>query len=106
VTEVIEEKPVGAFVRRPKGDLWWRGPLHFAIHIFIGTAIFGVIALAAVGLALLTAWVKTLSYDGQPVASSLLVGGLLVGEYAVFGVDLVLFLIFLARTAWRMAKEL
>lgn len=106
MTEAIKEKPVGTVARYPKGDPWWRGPLHFAIHVFVGTAIFGIVALAAVGLAFLTAWVKTLTYGGQPVVSSLLIGGLIIGEYAVFGVDLTLFLIFLARTAWRMSKEL
>ena len=106
MTEAVREKAVDDLTRRPKEDTWWRGPLHFAIHIFVGTVIFGIVALAAVLLALLTAWFKALTYDEQPIASSLLVGGLVVGEYAVFGVDLVLFLIFLARTAWRMAKEL
>lgn len=106
MAEVVRENAVGNLTRRPNGDPWWRGPLHFAIHIFVGTAIFGIVALAAVGLAFLTAWAKTLTYDGQPIASSLLLGGLIVGEYCVFGVDLVLFLVFLGRTAWRMAKEL
>lgn len=97
-------QPVG--VQPSEGSPWWRVPLRFSIHIFAGTAIFGVLALAAVGLAFLTAWVKTLTFASQPIAGPLLINGLIVGEYAVFGIDLLLFLVFLGKTASRMFKEL
>jgi hypothetical protein len=86
--------------------LWWEGPFHVAIHIVVGTGIFGVVALAAIGLAFLTAWAKTLTYEGEHVAGSLLVWGLMVGEYTLFAVDLLLFLVFLAKTSMRMSREL
>jgi hypothetical protein len=50
--------------------------------------------------------VKALSFASQPVAGPLLINGLIIGEYGVFGIDLLLFLVFLGKTAFRMFKEL
>ena len=45
-------------------------------------------------------------FGERPIVEVFLVYGLKVGEYALFGIDLILFLVFLAKTSWRMVKEL
>ncbi len=78
----------------------WRVPLEFAIHAIIGSAIFGIIAMAALGVNL--GVVKLEAYGTDKV----IVLGLKAAEYAIFGVDLVLFFVFLFRTALRTVKRL
>lgn len=84
----------------------WRRPLLFALHVVYGTLTFGTIAVAAIGLAYLTAWADGLYLDDQKVASGLLIMGLRAGEYALFLLDILLFFIFLSREAWRFVRDL
>ena len=74
---------------------WWVGPWEFAVHVFVGTLIFGVIALPAVGLDFA---VTFLTHKG--VSSGVLVI-LRVAEYGLLITDVVLLFIFL----WRAFKR-
>jgi hypothetical protein len=78
----------------------WRVPWQFFVHIIVGTSIFAIIAMAAffssIGVAKLEA------YHQDPVIFL----GLRAGEYALFVVDLVLFFVFLCRTAMRTIRNL
>lgn len=78
----------------------WRVPWEFAIHAVIGTSIFVIIALAAV---LLSVGVVKLEKNDIDVV---IIVGLKAAEYAIFGVDLILFGVFLWRTAKRTIKRL
>ena len=79
---------------------WWQAPWQFAVHAVVGLLIFTVIASAAVALDL---FVRSLESHR---VNSLIVWGLRVGEYALFLADLLLFLVFIWRTARRTLKEL
>jgi len=79
---------------------FWRVPWEFAVHALVGTSIFAIIAAAAVLLDLI---VRKLGAYG---ISHVFLLGLKAGEYALFGVDLVLFGVFLWRTAERTIKRL
>lgn len=72
--------------------------MDFGIHAVVGTLVFAVIAVPALLLDLAQAHLWTTS----PMISA----GLQLGEYALFAVDLALFLIFLGRNAWKTARKL
>jgi hypothetical protein len=95
VLEGTSAKPTS----NPKPDEpWWHPVRDFAIHVTVGLLIFALIATPA----LLIDWcLARLSIKTVP-----LVWGLRIGEYAIFGADLVLFLVFLVRTVWRTGKRL
>jgi hypothetical protein len=84
--------------KRPAWAHVWRAPKEFCVHIVSGAAIFVVLALVAVGLAFLVAWLKTLDFNGKPVIGELIIGGLTFAEHALFGADLLLLVLFLLRT--------
>lgn len=42
---------------------WWRPLWEFLIHVLVGTAIFLVVALAAVALSLFVNWLEALKID-------------------------------------------
>lgn len=92
-SEIVRQHALG-------GGAFWRVPWQFAIHAIVGTSIFLIIALAAVGLEI--AVHKLESYG----VGKVVIIGLKAGEYALFAVDLVLFGIFLMRTASRTIKQL
>jgi len=81
-------------------DKWWFPLWEFLVHVVVGTVIFVVIAAPAVGLNLLVAYLATLSV-GWPI-----ILGLEISEYALFVVDIGLYLVFLARTGWRTIQKL
>jgi len=83
-----------------EGTSYWRIPWQFAVHALVGTSIFAIIATPAVFLELA---VHTLKIYGSGIV---IIFGLKAAEYALFGVDLVLFGIFLWRTARRTINNL
>jgi hypothetical protein len=78
----------------------WRAPAEFAIHAVIGICMFAIIASAAVPLDLL---VTTLVVHH---ISWMIIFGLRTAELMLLVSDLVLFLVFLWRTAGRIVKHL
>jgi hypothetical protein len=88
-----------AVVAQPAAQLW-RVVWEFGVHAFVGTLIFGIIAGFAVGLELAVRMLR--SYG----TGSLILFGLEAAEYALFGVDLLLFGVYLFRTARRTIKQL
>jgi hypothetical protein len=81
-------------------DAFWRVPWEFAVHALVGTFIFSIIAAAAV---LLDWGVGILSTKG---VGRVIIVGLEGAEYGLFLIDLVLFGVFLWRTAGRTIKKL
>lgn len=87
------QHPDSSWRREP---FWWMGPVEFLGHVVGGLLIFGTIAAAAV---LIDVAVQQLAMLG---VSSIILKGLTLAEFALFGVDLVLFLIFIIRAAFRL----
>jgi hypothetical protein len=67
----------------------------FVIHALVGVVIFLVIAAAAAAIAVIVEWLESHKFD--PV----LIIMLHVAEYGALGMDVVLFLVFMARAASR-----
>ena len=79
----------------------WLYPIwEFTVHICIGTFFFLIIAISAVGLNLLVNWLISLN------VSIFIIRGLQVAEYFLFGIDIVLYIIFLAGTSWNTMHKL
>ena len=79
---------------------WW-SPLHeFAVHACTGTLVFCIIAIPAIGIGFVVKWLSGL---GVP---DVILNGIVLGEYALFGVDLALFIYFLFVSAYRAARKL
>ena len=93
--ESVEPGPPGPPANRP--GLWpvW----DFAVHVAVGTLIFLVIAAAAFALDVMNRRLQDFGVD--PFIGY----GLKVAEYAVFATDLLLFLVFLAKTGVRAARS-
>jgi hypothetical protein len=70
------------------------------VHIMVGTLVFVVIALAAVGLDFIVGWLS------KTETSIIIIRGLQAAEYFLFLVDLILFFVFVWRTAYRTLKRL
>jgi hypothetical protein len=81
-------------------DPWWIPLVAFAVHVFVGTGIFLLIGAAAVGLDLFMKWLEGLG------ASAYIIAGLMVAKIALFGADVLLFLIYLANTSWEFVRGL
>jgi hypothetical protein len=79
---------------------FYRAPLEFIIHTLVGALIFAIVTLPAVGLD-----VFTRSLEAKHV-SIVITEGVHVAEYCLFGSDLLLFLVFLVKTCWRVGKKL
>jgi hypothetical protein len=75
-------------------------PWHLLIHFLSGTIVFVVVALLAVGLSILVHYFSSIGI------SLFIVYGLQVAEYLLFVVDLLLFVVFVLRTAWRTLKKI
>ena len=71
----------------------------FGVHVAVGTLIFVVIAAAAFALDIINRSLQGFGVD--PFIGY----GLKVAEYAVFATDLLLFLVFLAKTGVRAARR-
>jgi len=89
-----------ASVEASQRSEWWRAPAQFTLHILTGTFLFVVIACAAASLALLVALFERNNLD------RVLVWGLKLAEYFLFGFDVLFFLVFLWRSAIRASREL
>lgn len=74
--------------------------MEFLIHVSLGTAIFLLIGLPAVALDTIVKWLS------KRDVSDFVIWGLKGAEYLAFGVDLVLYGVFILRTGWRAAKKL
>jgi hypothetical protein len=81
---------------------FWHAPLEFLIHAFVGTLIFLIIAVFAILLERIAHKVNKDIVD----IDQLIYIGLKAAEYALFLVDLLLYCVFLYRTASRTLKRL
>ncbi len=81
-------------------EVWWFPLWRFMIHAIVGTGIFILIATPAVFLNLIVQWLEEIRVTVWILA------GLQIAEYSLFLVDLVLFLVFLAKTASRTIPRL
>lgn len=79
---------------------WWEPIWTFAVHAVVGLLIFAVVAAGAILLNV------AVNYLEQKKIALPLIYGLVFAEYLLFGVDLILFVIFVIRAAKRAAKEL
>ena len=79
---------------------WWAPLVEFAVHVTVGTAIFLVIAVPAVLLDLATGWLKAQGLH------ELISGGLVGMKFVLFGLDLALFMVYLANASWKFLKKL
>jgi len=79
---------------------WWFPLWEFLTHVVVGTCIFVIIGMPAVGLDILVRWLS-----GQGI-NNIVIYGLKIGEYTLFFIGLGLFVIFLVRTAWQTYKKL
>lgn len=81
--------------------LWWAPILEFLIHAIVGTILFILIALPAIGLNLLIHLFQTeLALNPLVILSFTLV------EYAILSSDLFLFAVFIVRSTSRTMKLL
>ena len=74
---------------------WWAPIWEFCVHVMIGTSLFVLIGIPAVGLSLI------ISSLGDSGASKFILWGLTGCEYLLFGADLILFAVFIVRQAWK-----
>jgi hypothetical protein len=79
---------------------FWHAPLEFVVHATVGTLIFGIVAIPAI---FLDRALNMLEAHGIGIV---IIAGLKMAEYALFGSDLCLFFIFLWRTAKRISAKL
>ena len=92
---IVNQETTSLNAPTSRSTLW-----ELLVHIITGTMVFVAIALAAVGLNFLVRW---LSEGG---VSQFIIWGLEFAEYFLFVVDLILFTVFVARTAIRTLKKL
>lgn len=84
--------------RRPRSELWviW----FFLVHVLVGTALFAVIYVPAIGLNLLVKELIRLNISlGLIVICQ-------ISEYALVGIGTIMYLYFLVKVAIRHMKEL
>ncbi len=75
-------------------------PGRLLVHFLTGTFVFAVVGLLAVGLSVF------IDYLGRIGINSFIIWGLRIAEFLLFVVDLLLFIVFVLRTAWRTLKDL
>ena len=80
----------------------WRAPWEFAVHAFVGTSIFGIIAVPAIALEILLKELQKLYHD----IDLIVIFGLKTGSYLLFITDIGLFTVFLWRAAKRALQNL
>ena len=80
---------------------FWRAPLEFAVHAVVGTCIFAIIAGPEV---LLQFALEQL--ESRHLIDNVIIVGLKAAEYALFTTGLMLYGIFLWRTAKRTVQHL
>lgn len=74
---------------------WWAPIWEFLIHVLIGTSLFILIGIPAVGLNFI---ISQLEDSG---ASQFILWGLTLCEYLLFSADLILFSVFIVRQTWK-----
>jgi len=79
---------------------WWFPLWEFLIHVTVGTGIFVLIGTPAIMLDRLIHWLSTKNI------SIFIIYGLKFSEYTLFIADIILFFVFIARTAWRTLRRL
>jgi hypothetical protein len=79
---------------------FWRAPLEFAVHALVGTVIFAIVAGPAIFLEV------ALDQLEAHHVGILITTVLRLLEYLIFTLDVVLFSVFLLRTAWQTLKNL
>ena len=82
------------------GRVWWHPLWEFLIHVLVGTGLFVIIYMPAVGLNLLIQWLASLN------VSYVLILILVGAEYLLVLADSVLLAVFLYKTTSRTCKEL
>ena len=81
---------------------WWFPVYKFFVHVVVGTIIFLIIAIAAVGISCLVHYLEQIGID------SFICIVLRIVEYLLFVADIVCFIIFLivsVRNLWRELWE-
>jgi hypothetical protein len=73
----------------------------FAVHMFVGSAVFVAVGLVAVALGLFVSWM-----DGQQHVPKAIVATTHWLEYGLFAGDASLFAIFIVRSTWLHGKEM
>lgn len=86
--------------RPTPAESWWVPLWRFAVHAWVASGIFFIVAIPAVLLELLVRWLT------HHNVSPLIVAGLQLAEYTIFGVDLLLLITYVVRTGWRAGKQL
>lgn len=81
-------------------EAYWLPLWEFLIHVLLGTGIFVLLAVPAVGLNLLISWLGTLKVGYWIIL------GLEIAEYSLFIVDIFLYLMFLWKTTWQIVQKL
>jgi hypothetical protein len=79
---------------------WWFPLWEFAVHMFVGTAIFAMVYAPTVGLSLAVDWM------GEKKINPRIVLVVECAEYALIVADSTMFLAFLVKTTWRGIKKL
>jgi hypothetical protein len=79
---------------------WWVPLTEIATHILGGAILFIVLAVPAVGLDLLLHWLPQLG------VSTFILTGLVAVKFGIFGVDLVLFSIYMLNTSWHFVYHM
>ena len=78
----------------------WKALGRCCAHVLIGTALFLLFALAAVGLHFVV------TESGMMGVDRLILIGLKIAEYTVFGVDLLLYIFFVVRIGIQLFRKL
>ncbi len=79
---------------------WWSPLWEFAVHVFVGTMLFIIIAIPAIGLSLLTKELEKLE------VGRFIILGAQGAEYMMFFIDLIMYAVFLLKTAWRLIQRM
>jgi len=79
---------------------WWRPIIHMAAHVFAGTVIFAIVALAALLLGLMVKWLESMGASAYTVAVFTLL------EDAIVTVDAVWFVAYIVNLGKSALKEL
>ncbi len=86
--------------RSPTAENWWAPLWEFFIHVVVGTGLFLIISLPALALDWSVRWLSGRDF------SPWIIAGMQVAEYSLFALDLLLFLVFLAKTVGRTIKRM
>lgn len=96
----MDQDPVTTTSPHPNNNLSLRPAWEFAVHVTVGTLIFVVIASGAIAIDIITRSLEPLGID------HVIRYGLKGAEYALFLIDLLLFLVFIAKAGARAIRRL